>query len=160
MTAPKPITVLFVLTLTGCVDGTAPARGLAGNWRMMSFDGLTVPATYAEFFDEPVGDRIVEHVIIRLDSATKVMRPDSTYERRYFFGELHDGVLVIQYLWGDHGTFTVGAGAANAIHLTSEYIQNLDTPGIIASSGELHLTEELWIGETPRSTIWAQRQAP
>lgn len=140
-----------------CSDSTAPARGLEGNWGMTSFDGLSVPATYAEFFDEPVGDRIVEHVIIRLDSAGKIMRADSTYERRYFFSELHDGVVVIRYLWGDHGTFTVGVGAADAIHLVSEYIQNLDTPGTIAASGELHLSEELWIGETPRATVWTQR---
>lgn len=150
--------LVSVALAVACADGTAPARGLEGNWRMLSFDGMTVPATYAEFFDEPVGDRIIEHVIIRLDSAVKVMRADSTYERRYSFSELHDGVLVIQYFWGDHGTFSVGVGAADAIHLVSEYIQNLDTPGTIASTGELHLSEELWIGETPRATVWRQQE--
>jgi hypothetical protein len=148
----------FAALAAACSESIAPARGLEGNWRMTSFDGLAVPATYAEFFDEPVGDRIVEHVIIRLDSASKIMRADSTYERRYFFSELHDGVIVIRYLWGDHGTFTVGVGAADAIHLVSEYIENLDTPGTIAANGELHLSEELWVGETPRATIWTRRE--
>ena len=151
--------LLCCVALTAaCSDGTAPERGLEGNWRMTSFDGLAVPATYAEFFDEPVGDRIVAHVIIRLDSAVKTMRADSTYERRYLFSELHDGVIVIRYFWGDHGTFTVGAGAANAIHLVSEYIENLDTPGTIAANGDLHLSEELDIGETPRATVWTRRE--
>lgn len=151
-------TLVFFSLVSACSEGTAPDRGLEGNWRMTSFDGLTVPATYAEFFDEPVGDRIVEHVIIRLDSAKKVLRTDSTYERRYFFSELHDGVLVIQYLWGDHGTFTVGGSGVSSIHLISEYIQNLDTPGTIAANGDLHLSEELWIGEAPRATVWIKRE--
>jgi hypothetical protein len=50
----------------------------------------------------------------------------------------------------------VGGSTGNAIHLTSEYIQNLDTPGTIATNGELHLNEELWIGEAPRATVWTQ----
>ena len=157
MNRSKLLLVSVAVAAAGA-EGTAPARGLEGNWRMLSFDGMTVPATYAEFFDEPVGDRIVEHVVIRLDSATKIMRTDSTYERRYYFSELHDGIRVIQYFWGDHGTFTVGVGADDAIHLVSEYIQNLDTPGTIAATGELNLSEELWIGETPRATVWRQQE--
>jgi hypothetical protein len=150
--------LLILVAFIACADGTAPERGLAGSWRMASFDGLTVPATYVEFFDVPIGDHIVDHVIIRLDSAKKEMTADSTYERRYFFSELHDGLVILRYSWGDHGTFTVGGSSANAILLVSEFIQNLETAGIITASGELHLNEELDIGEAPRATVWVQAE--
>lgn len=135
---------------------TAP-RHLAAAWRMESFDGLTVPATYALFFDEPVGGGIVGRVEIRLDSATKVMTEAATYQRRYCFTELHDNVVMYRYCWGDHGTFTLGNALPVSLRLTSEYIQNLFTPGQVMGDGRLTLSEELWIGETRRTTIWTRR---
>jgi hypothetical protein len=136
------------------------AGHLASQWRMQSFDGLTLPAAYVTFYDEPVGDRIIGVVEIRLDSATKLMSSDNKYQRRYYFSEVHDGVVVLKYLWGDHGQFVLGQGVPVPVTLTSEYIQHLTTPGHIATDGRLELTESLWIGETPRATVWTRLVLP
>src|SRR3954468_5154824 len=91
------------LALAGCIaiaacggDSTAVAGptptptpiATIGEGRMKSFDARPVPSTYAEYFDEPVGDRIVRYTEIRLDSAVKELRADSTYTRRYFYTEI------------------------------------------------------------------------
>jgi hypothetical protein len=132
------------------------AGHLASQWRMKSFDGLALPAVYATFFDEPVDDRIIGKVEIRLDSATKVMSGDGKYQRRYYFTELHDGAVALKYFWGDHGQFTLGQGVPVPLTLTSDYIQYLVTPGNVAIDGRLEFTESLWIGETPRATVWTR----
>jgi hypothetical protein len=135
------------------------AGDLASSWRMQSFDGLALPAAYATFYDEPVGDRIVGVVEIRLDSATKVMSSGGKYQRRYYFSELHDGVVMLKYLWGDHGQFKLGQGVPVPLTLTSEYIQHLMTPGHVSIEGRLELSESLWIGEMPRATVWKRLPA-
>lgn len=129
---------------------------LASQWRMHSFDGLSLPAIYATFHDEPVDDRIVGTVEIRLDSATKVMSSDGKYQRRYYFSELHDGVVMLKYLWGDHGQFELGQGVPVPLTLTSNYIQNVMSPGHVSLDGRLTLSEALWVGEAPRATIWTR----
>ena len=154
-------------TITASVDGksaqaivsvipTAPQH-LAAGWRMESFDGHALPAAYAVFYDVPVGDRIIAKVEIRLDSATKAMTGTATYERRYWFTELHDNAVAFRYMWGDHGRFVLGGNLPVPLTLTSEYIQNLTTPGTVRSDGRLALNEELWIGETRRVTLWVRR---
>jgi hypothetical protein len=156
--------------ITATVDGKSaeaevaviprePAH-LAASWRMESFDGHVLPAAYALFYDEPVGDRIIAKVEIRLDSATKTMGGTGLYERRYYFTELHDEVEVLKFLWGDHGRFTLGTTMPVPLTLTSEYIQNLFTPGHVTSNGRLALNEELWVGEARRATVWVKRAAP
>jgi hypothetical protein len=132
------------------------AGHLASKWRMQSFDGLVLPAAYATFYNEPVGDRIIGVVEIRIDSATKVMSSEGKYQRRYYFSEVHDGEVVLKYFWGDHGQFVLGQGVPVPLTLTSEYIQNLTTPGHVAIDGRLTLSESLWISETPRATIWTR----
>jgi hypothetical protein len=129
---------------------------VASRWRMQSFDGHAIPAVYGTFYDEPVGDHIVAKVEIVLDSATKTMWSNRTYQRRYFFTELHDGVVMVKYSWGDHGQFALGQGSPVPLTLTSDYIQHLMTSGTVAADGRLELTESLWIGETPRQTIWSR----
>lgn len=157
-------------TITASVDGksaratvsvipTTPQH-LAAAWRMESFDGHALPAPYAIFYDEPVGDRIIAKVEIRLDSATKAMTSTATYERRYWFTELHNDVPALKYMWGDHGRFVLGGNVPVPLTLTSEYIENLMTPGSVRSDGRLALSEELWIGETRRATLWARRPIP
>lgn len=155
-----------VVTVTATVDGKSAdasvavvpteAAHLAAAWRMESFDGKTLPAAYALFYDEPVGDRIIGVVEIRLDSARKLMAADRTYQRGYCFTELHDDVPMFRYCWGDHGLFTLGADVPVSLTLTSEYIQNLTTPGHVTTDGRLALNEELWIGEARHATIWAR----
>lgn len=153
--------------ITASVDGksaqatvsvipTAPQH-LAAAWSMESFDGHALPAAYAIFYDEPVGDRIIAKVEIRLDSATKAMTGTATYERRYWFTELHDDVPAYTYMWGDHGRFVLGGNVPVPLTLTSEYIENLMTPGSVRSDGRLALSEELWIGEARRATLWVRR---
>jgi hypothetical protein len=135
------------------VTATQPAH-LAGLWRMRSFDGKTLPAAYAVFYDEVVGDRVVEVVEIRLDSARVQLRDDGLYPfRQYCFTELHDLVPMFKYCWGDHGRFVLG-NPPGRIVFTSEYIQNLSAAGTVTTAGEVALTEPLWVSETPRSTIW------
>ena len=157
-------------TITASVDGksaqaavsvipTVPGH-LAASWRMESFDGHALPAVYAVFYDAPVGDSVIARVDIRLDSATKTMRTTATYERRYWFTELHDGTIVYRYMWGDHGTFVLGGNVPVPLTLTSEYIQNLMTPGNVRADGRLALSEELWLGETRRATLWVRRPSP
>jgi hypothetical protein len=153
-------------TITATVDGKSAtanvaviptqAAHLAGTWRMTSFDGLTVPAPYVILLNEPVGDKIVARVEIRLDSAKKTLTTAGLYQRFYYFTELHDDVVVIKYGWGDHGTFTLGANVPVAVTLTSEYIQNVFTPGQVTSDGRLSLSEELWLSEPRRATIWSR----
>ena len=134
------------------------AADLAGWWRLVSFDGQTLPAAYAVFLDEPVGDRIIGRVEIRLDSAVKIMRADGLYQRQYCFTELHDDVTVLRYCWGDHGRFTVSVVERRSrLTLVSEYIQNLDADGEARADGTLSLTEPLWVGESPRQTVWSRR---
>lgn len=152
------------VTITATIDGksaeatitvtaTQPAH-LAGAWRMQSFDGKTVPATYAFFPDEPVEGDIVD-VNIRLDSAKMTLRNDGIYPfRQYCFTELHDDVPRYKYCWGDHGRFFLG-NPAGRIALVSEYIQNLSASGNVTKDG-LGLTEPLWISEAPRSTLWSR----
>jgi hypothetical protein len=130
------------------------AGHLASQWRMASFDGLVVPAVYATFYDEPVGDVIIGVVEIRLDSAKKVMSGDGKYQRRYYFTELHDGLVALRYFWGDHGQFELGQTVPVPLTLTSDYIEHLTTSGRVAIDGRLELSESLWIGEMPRATIW------
>ncbi len=157
-------------TITATVDGksahaavavipTAPQH-LAAAWRMESFDGHALPAAYAIFHDVPVGDRIIGKVEIRLDSATKAMTGTATYERRYWFTELHDNVVAFKYMWGDHGRFVLGGTVPVPLTLTSEYIENLMTPGSVRGDGRLALNEELWIGETRHATLWVRRPGP
>jgi hypothetical protein len=157
-------------TITATVDGksaqanvsvipTVPQH-LAPAWRMESFDGHALPAAYAIFYDEPVGDRIIAKVEIRLDSATKAMTATATYERRYWFTELHDDVPAYKYMWGDHGRFVLGGNVPVPLTLTSEYIENLVTGGTVRSDGRLALSEELWIGEARRATLWVRRPIP
>lgn len=161
---------LGVGTVRASVDGksanatvsvipTAPQH-LAAAWRMESFDGHALPAAYAIFYDEPVGGRIIAKVEIRLDSATKAMTGTATYERRYWFTELHDDVPAWRYMWGDHGRFVLGGNVPVPLTLTSEYIENLVTGGTVRSDGRLALDEELWIGEARRATLWARRSVP
>lgn len=138
---------------------TAPQH-LVAAWRMESFDGHTVPAVYAVFYDDTIGDRIIAKVEIVLDSATKVMTTAARYERRYWFSELHDGVLAFRYMWGDRGSFALGGTVPVPLTLTSEYIENLMTPGSVRTDGRLALNEELWIGETRRATLWVRRPTP
>jgi hypothetical protein len=172
--APGVATVNAQGQVTGVTLGTATVRAevdgkyaeaavtvvptdtghLASQWRMQSINGLALPAVYATFYDEPVGDVIIGVVEIRLDSATKVMSSDGKYQRRYYFSELHDGIVVLKYLWGDHGQFALGQGIPVPLTLTSDYIQHLTTVGHVAIDGRLELTESLWIGEAPRATIW------
>jgi hypothetical protein len=157
-------------TITATVDGKSAnasvavipkeAAHLAAGWRMESFDGHVVPAAYAIFYDEPVGDRIIAKVEIRLDSAIKTLGSDARYERRYYFTELHDDVEMYKYLWGDHGTFTLGATMPVPVTLTSEYIENLFTPGHVTSDGRVALNEELWVGEARRATVWVRKTIP
>jgi hypothetical protein len=157
----RALLLVHAFALVACADANAPVTPhpptIIGTWRMQSFDAHSLPANYAEFFDEPVDDHIVRHVEIRLDSAVKQMRADNTYERRYFFTEIHDGVVMLRYLWGDHGKFSISGTAPMAIVLTSEYIENLTTAGHVSASGQLELTEELWVGEEPRHTIWMRQ---
>jgi hypothetical protein len=160
--AKASILIWCALVLVACGDASAPAPpvppNLAGDWRMQSFDGLVLPAAYAEFFDEPLGDGIIDHVEIRLDSAVKQMQGDSIYRRRYFFSELHDGTIVFRYFWGDHGKFSLSGTPPAAITLTSEYIQNLTSAGNASANGSIQLTEELWVGEEPRHTVWIKQR--
>ena len=153
-------------TITASVDGksasatitvipTLPGH-LAAKWRMVSFDGHVLPAAYAIFYDEPVGDRIIAKLEIRLDSAIKTMANNGVYERRYYFTELHDDAPMLRYLWGDHGRFVLGAASPVPLTLTSEYIENLVTTGHVRSDGRLALSEELWLGEARRATVWAR----
>src|SRR3954451_2888290 len=127
-----------------------------GKWRMQSLDARPVPGKYAEFFDEPVGDRIVRYTEIRLDSAVKELRADSTYLRRYYYSEFQDGVLAFRYSWSDHGKFSIDGATPRHITLTSEYFQNLSTTGRVSATGAIELSEQVWLGEEPRSTIWAK----
>ena len=154
--------------LAGCIaiaacgsESTAPAAptpiAIGGKWRMQSFDARPVPGTYAEFFDEPVGDRIVRYVEIRLDSALKELRADSLYERSYYFTELQDGVAAFRYRWGDHGKFSITGLTPAEITLTSEYIQNLSATGRVSATGDIELSEPLWLGEEPRRTVWKKQ---
>ena len=157
----RRLAVVTLTVLMGCsgelTPPVDPTPVVTGNWRLKSFDDKQVPATYVEFFDEPVDDRIVEHVIIRLDSAKKVMRADSTYVRSYYFTEIQDGVELYKYSWGDHGRYTVARATPAAITLTSEYIENLSAAGHVSPAGDLQLSEPLWISEDPRNTVWTKR---
>lgn len=156
--------------ITASVDGKSAvasvsvvpteARHLAAGWRMESFEGKLLPAAYAIFYNERVGDRIIAKVEIRLDSATKTMASGGTYQRRYCFTELHDEVPVLRHCWGDHGRFALGGNVPVPVTLTSEFIQHLVTPGEVRSDGRLALSEELWIGEARRATIWVRRTIP
>src|SRR5687767_6903377 len=135
---------------------TQPAH-LASKWKMDSFDAKPLPAAYQLFYNEPVGDRVVGVVEIRLDSAIKTMTTLNRYQRTYYFTELHDGVVQLKYLWGDHGQVTLGAGAPVPVSMVSEYIQNLSTAGVVRLDAKLALNEELWISESKRATIWSRR---
>jgi hypothetical protein len=156
----RHLVLAILVASAGCgADSTRPpdlAPVVTGKWRMASFDGLTVPATYAEFLDEPVDDRIVD-VVIRLDSALKEFRADSTYVRVYYFTEIQDGEVAFRYLWGDHGRFSIAGRDPAAITLTSEYYENLGAAGQVAATGDIQLIEPLWVGEDPRSTTWVKR---
>ena len=157
-------------TITASVDGKSAAATvsviatqpvhLAAIWRLESFDGHATPSAYLILHDEPVGDRIIAKVEIRLDSATKTMASDATYQRRYYFTELHDDVVKLKYLWGDHGRFAIGGTAPVPLTLTSEYIQNLVTSGRVTADGRLALTEQLWLGDDARSTMWVRTFLP
>jgi hypothetical protein len=142
---------------TPVVGPTPTPIATIGTWRMQSFDARPVPSAYAEFFDEPVDDRIVRHVEIRLDSAVNELRADSTYVRRYYFTELQDGVVAFRYGWGDHGKFSIDGRTPARITLTSEYIQNLSAAGRVAATGAIELSEPLWLGEANRNTVWTKR---
>jgi hypothetical protein len=148
---------------TAVVDPTptpAPAPtpiATTGKWRIKSFDTRPVPNTYAEFFDQPVGDRIVRYTQIRLDSAVKELRADSTYTQHYYFTEIQDGAVVLRPNWGDHGKFSIDGSTPARITLTSEYIQNLSATGRVSATGAIELSETLWLGEEPRNTVWAKR---
>ena len=164
MLRPHTLALAACIALAGCgtdssaVVGPSPTPvATIGTWRMRSFDALLVPGTYAEFFNEPVGDRIVGHVEIRLDSAVNELRADSTYVRRYYFTELQDGVVAVRYGWGDHGRFSVDARTPAQITLVSEYIQNLSAEGRVTAAGALELSEPLWLGEANRGTVWTKR---
>lgn len=134
---------------------------LVGRWRMRSFEGKTLPAAYAEFHDEPVGDRIVRLVEIRLDSAIMDIEPDGEYARRYLFTEWHDGVMAFRYLWGDHGQMTLGgAEARGQVALVSDYIQHLRADGAVHADRTIRLIEPLWIGEEAQRTVWEPRAPP
>jgi predicted aspartyl protease len=63
---------------------------------MESFDGHALPAAYLILYDQWVGDKFVARVEIRLDSAVKTMATDATYQRRYYFTELHDNVVAVR----------------------------------------------------------------
>jgi hypothetical protein len=173
--SPPPTSVLSgmlnirSLALAGCValaacgaDSTAvpsptptPIATL-GTWRLKSFDARQVPATYAEYFDQEVGDRIVRYTEFRMDSAVKEMRADSTYVRRYYHTEIQDGVVVFRYVWFDHGKFSIDRSTPARITLTSEFIQNLSTAGRVSVSGDIELSESLWLSEEPRNTVWVR----
>jgi hypothetical protein len=156
-----------VATVTASVDGKSAqasvsvvptnAGHLAASWRMDSFSGKTVPAAYRLYFDEPVGDEIIAKVEIRLDSAHKIMTGAGTYQRQYCFTELHDDVAAYKYCWGDHGKFALSAQLPVSLTLTSEYIQNLFSAGIVAQDGRLTLNESLWVQEELHATVWVRR---
>jgi hypothetical protein len=133
------------------------ASHLAANWKMDSFDNKTVPAAYALFYNEPVDDRIIGVVEIRLDSARKSISTAGIYQRTYFFSEYHDGVKVLSYLWGDHGQLNVGTGLPVPVSMFSNFIQNLTTAGHVSPDVKLVLSEELWVGEAKHATIWSRR---
>jgi len=136
----------------------AQAAEIAGRWRLRSFADRVVPATYAEFFDEPVGDRIVGHVVIRLDSAILDIEPDGEYARRYVFSEFHDGVLAFRYLWGDFGQLSLGDLLARGrVTLVSDYIQHLFADGAVHADRTIRLREPLWVGEEVQRTVWEPR---
>ncbi len=138
----------------------AQAGELAGRWRLRSFEDRLLPAAYAEFFDEPVGDRIVRHVEIRLDSAILDIEPDGEYARRHIFTEWHDGVVAFRYLWGDHGQLALGGVTARgAVSLESDYIQNLRAEGTVHADRTIRLREPLWVGEALQRTVWEPRAA-
>ena len=130
---------------------------LAASWKMDSFGSKQVPGAYRVFFDEPVGDIIVAKVEIRLDSATKTMTSGAQYQRRYCFTELHDDVPMLKYCWGDHGQFSLGALLPVPLLLTSDYIQNLFTVGVVTPDGKLTLSESLWLQEELYTTVWSRR---
>jgi hypothetical protein len=138
------------------VTATQPAH-LAGWWRMQSFDGKTLPASYWYEADSPIDDDgNTADVDIRLDSARLQMGTDGRYPfRQYCFTELHDAVARFQYCWGDHGVFSVPQ--PGVLSMWSEYIENLSAAGSVTTSGQLSLTEPLWLSETPRATIWARQ---
>jgi hypothetical protein len=159
----RPITLVLTACIAASACGTEPTGvrdptpiATIGSWRMQSFDARPVPGTYAEFFDEPVDGRIVHYVEIRLDSAVKQLRADSTYVRSYYFTERQDGVAAYRYLWGDHGRFSIDGRSPAQITLTSEYIQNLSASGHVSATGALELSEPLWLGEANRNTIWTK----
>lgn len=125
---------------------------VAGTWRLHSFDGKAVPATYAFYPDEPTDIGVVD-VEIRLDSAKMLLRSDGVYPSRlYCFTEVQAGIERFRYCWGDHGGFAVPQ--PGAVSLWSEYIQNLSASGTVTSAGALRLSEPLWVGEAARSTEW------
>lgn len=131
---------------------------LAGSWQMRSFDGLTLPVAYSSFRDKPIGARILGLSEIPLDSAVMELTDDDRHVRRYYFSELHDGLLAYRYLWGDHGRMTLGGILARgAVSLVSEYIQNLYAQGTVYADRTLRLLEPLWIGEAFRHTTWELR---
>jgi hypothetical protein len=133
------------------------AAHLAASWKMDSFGDKQLPAAYRLFFDEPVDDRIIAKVEIRLDSATKTMTSNARYQRRYWFTELHDDVPMFRYGWGDHGQFTLGDDVPVPLVLTSEFIQNLVTAGAVGPDGRLKLNEALWLQEELYATVWSRR---
>lgn len=131
---------------------------LEGQWLMAALDGRALPTAYRVFLDVDVGGRIVRRVEIRVDSATKVVRTDGTYQRGYYFSEWHDGVRAFVYRWGDRGRYTLrrADGATTAIRMVSEWIQNLETRGV-AEDAEIRLDESVWTGEAPEKTVWHRR---
>lgn len=136
--------------------GTA-APSLAGRWTLAQVAGRNAPTVYREFRNEPVGDRIVALVEIRIDSATATVTASGAYTRRYYFSEWHDGVQRYRFAWGDRGRYAIRSqgAAGGSVRFVSDYIQNLWTPGTV-TDGALHFTEELWTGETPESTRWVK----
>lgn len=157
-----------VTTVTASVEGKSAqatvsvvptnAGHLAASWKMDSFNAKQVPAAYRLLFDEPLDDgRIIAKVEIRLDSATKTMTGNATYQRRYCFTELHDDVVMYKYCWGDHGTFTLGDDVPVPLVLTSEFYQNLFTAGAVGTDGLLRLNEALWLQEELNATVWSRR---
>ena len=164
MLKPYSLALAGFIALAACggdstaVAGPTPTpTATIGKWRLKSFDARPVPGTYAEFFDEPVGDRIVRYTEIRMDSALNELRADSTYVRRYYFSEIQDGVLVFRHNWGDHGKFSIDGSTPAGITLTSEYIQNLSATGRVSATGAIELSEPLWLSEAPRNTVWAKQ---
>ena len=171
--ASRAILATLMLLAAACGDATTspapsdpvpvptpPSTGLlAGDWRLAAVDGRPAPTVVRVFLDEPVGDQVIARVEIRLDSAKATLDVDGRYQRRYYFTELHDGVARMRYGWGDHGRaqFVQDPGAARALKLTSEYIQNLEASGALADDGSLRLREPLFIQEAPESTTWVRR---